>query len=177
MPRSRKRKNRTLDSRVLTTEPHLRTEDDLCRRCQHRWPCPSAVAGEDLPDSSVCLGDSDVLPEGLRERVELVNMGLVVDSGQRRRAGRRLLILWTLSAEGRVLAPHHDAHVQANDEPPGEEELLRVLQWLVDNEPVRGTSRAVAERCGRALGWPPAQVERCLLWATANGLSACRETA
>lgn len=119
----------------------------------------------------------DVLPEGLRERVELVNMGLVVDSGQRRRAGRRLLILWTLSAEGRVLAPHHDAHVQANDEPPGEEELLRVLQWLVDNEPVRGTSRAVAERCGRALGWPPAQVERCLLWATANGLSACRETA
>ncbi len=122
-----------------------------------------------MPDDARCVS-GDWLPQHVQDRAGLVALGLVVDSGRRHRTHGRLEILWSISAEGRVLAAQLQADRATRDDAPGEEETRRVLQWLQDHEPVWGTRRAAAKQCATALGWPTSRVERCLLWAEVNGL-------
>lgn len=169
MPRSRVRKKCPRRGQQFVVQPHRPTETDYCYRCHHRWPCPSAVAGEDLPDTASCMSADD-LPADVYDHAALAAFGLIEDTGRRRRIGDRLQICWSLSSKGQVLAPDLHADLQRHGTAPCEEDMRRVLQWLGTNGSIYGTRRTVAQQCAEALDWPATHVERCLLWAEVKGL-------
>ncbi len=169
MPRSRVRKKCTGRGQQFVVQPHRTTEKDHCSRCQHRWPCPSAVAGEDLPHTVSCMSPDD-LPADVYDHATLAALGLIEDTGRRRRIGDRLQIRWSLSSKGQALAPDLDADLRRHGTAPCEEDMRRVLQWLDRNGSIYGTRHTVAQQCAEALDWPTTHVERCLLWAAVNDL-------
>jgi hypothetical protein len=149
-------------------QPHRPTDNEHCGRCMHHWPCPSAVAGEDLPNT-VRREDPDGLPPEVHERATLAALGLVEDTGRRRRNKGRLHILWSISPKGHALAPALTADLKGHDEAPSDADMAAVLHWLDRCGGRFGTRQAVAQQCAKALDWPATHVERCLLWAEANG--------
>lgn len=126
------------------------------------------MTGEDLPDATGCLSPAD-LPADAHEHATLAALGLIEDSGRRRRLNGRLHIHWSITTKGRRLAPDLTADLERHSEPPSDEDIARVLQWVDVHGPAHGTLHTAAQQCAEALDWPSTHVERCLLWAEVNG--------
>ena len=171
MPRSRVRKKRTVRRQTnLVARPHrAATDHSMCLRCGHHWPCPSVVAGIDLPKDVPCNTVPEPESKWLTARVQLTAMDLVRDSGRRERVDGELHILWVVNP--RVAPFMQDVRVDINlhGESPAEEDIVKVLGWLYGQPPIEATRAELAATCAEDLDLDAPHVERCLFWAQVFG--------
>lgn len=170
MPRSKsrvRRRDRNQGERQRAHRPT--TGRSACTRCGHHWPCPSAVAGIDLPKGVPCGGAPEPDSEVLVARVQLTYLDLVRDSGRRKRVGDELQILWEVNPRVEPFMHEVLADLDLHGVSPDEKDIIRILGWLYGRTPIQATRAELAASCAEDVDLDAPYVERCLFWAQVFG--------
>ena len=138
-----------------------------CCRCGHSWPCPSTVAGFDLPQAAPCGSHSASASNEQAARAELAALELIYDTGMRR--GAEPLIVWAINPRVEPFIEEVLADLGQYGQSPDEEDIRTVLEWLSRHPGLRVTREELSLACAVAVGMPSTHAGRCLFWAEVFG--------